>query len=283
MFYAKEIPKEVDINSFSVYAFDKDNTITPANEAIGDTLLDELIAIMRRKYVVILTARNMQTCEEHIVTPLRNHIQSRIFDVIAQNLVFGCSNGSEIYTYSPGTKEFTRVVNGTLPGSLANKKEFEKLIPEMATILGVPASGMSFEQRSPTMWAFVCIPRNASNEERKEFDPTRNKRQSAIDSIYAKLPPLESWKNYEILPAGSTSIDIALHDKKAWMENLIRLLGYEPKQNEVIFFGDWFDWGNDTPVQWIETITVVHVENPENTQEILKNFKKPDIIANYIS
>lgn len=86
--------------------------------------------------------------------------------------------------------------------------------------------------------------------------------------------------DFEIIPAGSTSIDIAIYDKKAGMNHIIdyfykkqdteKPMRFNPKN--VIFFGDGFDGWNDTSVEGVEHITLVCVKNEHNTQEILSKY-----------
>lgn len=261
----------MDINSFELFAFDKDHTITPANAEIQGEMIDMLLRIMREKVVVILTARDIETCRQHIIEPIRARVSERIFSHIIGRLVLGCSNGSQIFRYQRESRDY--VLQHELSGEIAPSSEFSKLIPDMARILWVDAEKMYFERRSATMGTFVCIPRDSTSEQRQAFDSDRSKRQAAIDAIYDRLPPLPDGKSYEILPAGATSIDLALHNKKAGMEHVLETLGYAGQGEDVIFFGDGFDGGNDTPVAMIQDIAVVHVKSPENTAAILSDFR----------
>lgn len=140
--------------------------------------------------------------------------------------------------------------------------------------MGVDAAHMSFEPRSATMGTFVCIPRDSSSEVRNAFDPDKRRRRAAIQAIREQLPALPDDKEYEILPAGSTSIDVGLHDKKAGMEHIIQSLKSQNQYGNTVFFGDGFDGGNDTPVAAVMGIAVVHVRDTENTAAILGGLKE---------
>lgn len=125
------------------------------------------------------------------------------------------------------------------------------------------------------MGAFSCIPRNSNDKERKNFDPDKSKRKKAAAYISEKISPIAS--NIEVLAAGSTSIDISLHDKGSGMRHIMEYLKNSEENlgefhpQKLVFFGDGFDGGNDTPIASIEEITVVQVKNKENTREILES------------
>lgn len=129
---------------------------------------------------------------------------------------------------------------------------------------------MQMEQRSPTM-AAICPPRTLTNEERKSFDPTGEKRKNFITKIREEQIFPE---NYEIIPGGSTSIDIGLYDKESGMRHLIRHFGYSQENHgQILFFGDGFP-GNDSPVLKIPGINIVRVDNEKITEKILGNLKQ---------
>lgn len=81
-------------------------------------------------------------------------------------------------------------------------------------------------------------PRDISDEERKNFDPTGERRRQAISEI---ISANIFDKNCEIIPGGSTSIDIGLYDKESGMRHLINFFKYSPeKYGQIAFFGDGF-------------------------------------------
>lgn len=105
------LPKNNHNNDFSkhfhweninILAFDKDNTITPANKPILPEMADLLAKLTHYKNVVILTARDFEICQKHILEIIKNH------NVNFQNLIFGCSNGSQIFRYNRKKQEYIR-------------------------------------------------------------------------------------------------------------------------------------------------------------------------------
>lgn len=75
---------------------------------------------------------------------------------------------------------------------------------------------MTIEKRSDTMLSLVCIPRNSTKEERNNFDPDKQKR-IFYGNILKKYFPLG-----EIVPGGSTTIDITLCTKYDGLQHIYR-------------------------------------------------------------
>lgn len=267
-FFKNWLPeRKIDINSIKIVAFDKDNTITPANCEIEDNMAKKIISLIKNRYVVILTARDINVCKNHIISWIQKNFgenQKQHLD----RIILGCSNGSQIYTFNKNTWDYELV--SQLEWKLVDEKNFKKAVSIVANELNLDEEKMYFEIRSETMAVIACIPREAPKEERKNFDPTMEKRKLAIEKIRHLFP-----EGYELIAGGSTSIDIGLYDKKSGMEHLIKYFfkKFNHTNKEVVFFGDNFDGGNDAPVENVKDIYIVKVKNPDETEEILtKNF-----------
>lgn len=236
---------------FTIFIFDKDGTLTPHNQPMTEEFAGGFRDFVDKKQCVILTARDFDVCNDQILAPLgtwHEHL-----------LTLACSNGSEIYTHD--STDWRQV--SKLPGDLHEQMD---AINAAETILKnyLEKDTLHFEFRSEGMGAFVCIPRGSSREERDAFDPDKQKRVEAIEKIRHLFP-----SSYEIIPGGQTSIDVSLMNKKHWLEHVIEYLGVEKK--EIVYFGDSFDNGNDTPILSVESITTVAVQSPEDTFSILCN------------
>ena len=142
------------------------------------------------------------------------------------------------------------------------KEFFDEIGKKLARELNAP--DLYFEQRSETMGTFVCISRASSDEERKNFDPNGDRRRAAIQKFRHFFP-----NKYEVIPGGKTSIDVSLYNKEAGMRHLLEYFQYLPC-GDVVFFGDGFDGGNDTPIENIPNVLSVKVENYQQTQDLLK-------------
>lgn len=244
--------------NINILAFDKDNTITPANKPMLSEMAEILARLTQEKIVVILTARDFEICQNHILEIIKN------YKVNFQNLILGCSNGSQIFRYNHKKQEYVR----------ASELVWELDISRANEALGVLRKSLhpdlQFEKRSNTMGAFFP-PRDISDKERKNFDPTGERRKKAIEELVSLRIFSE---NCEIIPGGSTSIDVGIYDKEAGMRHLINFFKYSPeKYGQIAFFGDGFP-GNDAPVKNIDGIHIFPVKNPDETLKKLQNFSE---------
>ncbi len=241
-----------------IFAFDKDNTITPANKEINSEMAEVIARLTHDKVVVILTARDFGICQKHILEVIKQ------YNINFKNLIFGCSNGSQIYRFHKNKQEYIRA------SELKGELDVSRVDEALAILRENLHPDIQFERRSNTMGAFFP-PRTLSDEERKNFDPTGEKRKKAIDLLMeAKIFP----ENCEIITAGSTSIDIGLYNKESGMRHLINHFQYTPdKYGKIAFFGDGFP-GNDAPVGNIDGINIFPVKNPHETLAILQDFSQ---------
>lgn len=265
MRYNFSLPEQEDINNFKLLAFDKDNTLTPANKPMQEKMAEFLSKITRsNKVITILTARDYEICKQHILDPMEP------YDFNPKNLILGCSNGSQIYTFNEKKKDYE--MSSWLVWDLEHSLSPDK-IKRAIDILSVEFGhkNVLYVPRSATMWVFACLPRDVSDEERKNFDPDNSKRNRAIELLRKeKIFP----ESFELIAGGSISIDVGLYNKKSWMEHIIRNGKYEKNRDKVIFFWDNFDGGNDTPVESVEWISVIKVKDPDNTLEILQKLNR---------
>lgn len=256
--FHNHIPQDLYFENVAVIACDKDNTITPANKPMDPGMAKVLSDITRQKIVVILTARDFATCQKQILEHIAEHNPN------FSRLIFGCSNGSQIFRFNPRKGEFVKKSELQWDIEIDSKKE--QLFQMANEFFG--RDDMQIEQRSSTM-AAICPPRTLTDQERKNFDPTGEKRKNFIAKIReAKIFP----ENYEIIVGGSTSIDIGLYDKESGMRHLIKYFGYSIENHgQILFFGDGFP-GNDSPVLRIPGINIVKVDNEKVTEKILGDF-----------
>lgn len=184
--------------------------------------------------------------------------------------MFGCSNGTEIYSYSSEHKDYIRSsILAKLEAENQKEKEewYKEAVKIVSEILG--RDDVNYEVRSETMGVIVCLPRDASEEERKAFDPDKKKRRKCISAIKHLFP-----ENYDIVAGGSTSIDIGTFNKRAGMMHLRQNQDWEHGEDKtILYFGDnFFEHGNDASVAGLQGVTCVAVTCAEDTLRLLQNF-----------
>ena len=227
----------------NIFIFDKDGTITAPNKPLEKKYSECLAWLLEEKQVIILTARDFSICKEHIL------------DILPENwdyshLIFACSNGSEIYKRIHDS--YTCI--SSLPWNIHEHIEIiEKYIQKINSIENTQ---LFLEKRSDSMVSVICMPRETSLAERRDFDPDRVKRWKIIKQLLDLLPTLE------ILPWWSTSIDISLYSKYDWLQHIYKELWISYR--EALYFGDSFENdGNDITIlrDPIEAIEVSSYEN----------------------
>ena len=226
-----------------VFLFDKDGTLTLPNQSLDEAWSFFLSELLKTKKCILLTARDFKTISEQILGKLPE-------DTLLQNLIFWCSNGSEIYEWSHG-KEYKKV--SSLPGNIqAYLPDIQKWVDSINKQNQIH---ITIEPRSDTMIALVCIPRDSSKEERENFDPNKKKRNSYGDILKWFFP---SW---EIIPGWSTTIDVSLCTK---YDGLIHLYKYYHfwSSDAIYFWDNFWEYGNDAPIL-SDQIPAVNIDTVE--------------------
>lgn len=72
-FSINRLPQSARWDTIRILAFDKDETITPANKPIQPEMAAKLACLTRDKVVVILTARDIETCQKQILDEIKQH------------------------------------------------------------------------------------------------------------------------------------------------------------------------------------------------------------------
>ena len=253
MLYRGKLP-DVNFENIRILAFDKDDTITPPNRAMESPMAEEIKRLTVNRYILILTARDIETCRAQILSAMEQVREGK------NRVVFACCNGSQIYDFDNEKKDY--LLKSALTGQLESQEFFDEIGKKLAEELGAP--DLYFERRSDTMGTFVCISRDSTDEQRKNFDPDGERRSAAIKKFRHLFP-----NEYEVIPGGKTSIDVSLYNKEAGLRHLLEYFQY-PLYGDVVFFGDGFDGGNDTPVENIPSVLSVKVENYQQTLDLLK-------------
>ncbi len=244
-----------------LFAFDKDGTITPPNSPLSKESAYFLANFLEQHNISILTARDIKTCQEHIIDPLIQENPS----MDLTKITLACSNGSEIFAFQKN--EYKKVSTDTYALWLKGGDWFDlkQTCNQALRITKTIFPQATIEIRWDFFIAIPCILRSASVQERNSLDPNAEKRQQIITQLKEIFPDF-----FEILPGGKTTIDIALINKEYGMRHLMKYFKIT-NPNEIHYFGDSFDGGNDEPVKNIEGIHIHEVKNLDETFEILKN------------
>ena len=83
MLYRGKLP-DVNFENIRILAFDKDDTITPPNRAMESPMAEEIKRLTVNRYILILTARDIDTCRAQILEPMEQVCERK------DRVIFAC-------------------------------------------------------------------------------------------------------------------------------------------------------------------------------------------------
>ncbi len=256
-----------------VFVFDIDGTLTEPNQDIFGEHANILSKLSHEKKIIILTARDFQTVESHILKYLPKETNW-------ENWLIAGANGWQTAKYSG--EEFCEYESiYEMPRDFRAKicSDFEAIkhswiIPHLHT-------WASIEDRISNL-TVVVVPRfrtdihtweqsKISREERAAADPDKIVRSEIVRLLRAQND--EVAREYEWMISGATSIDIksigALKGHN--LEKILMLAQYQGKK--VVFFGDEITlWGDESIPRVLPNVMSVEVRSFHQTYSFLNPF-----------
>lgn len=220
----------------ALVAFDLDDTLAPSKGAISPRIAGQLLALLRRVDVAIISGGNEQQFRSQVIARLED---AEAADIARLHLLPTC-----------GTRYLRHDGNDFTPLYAHDLTDEEKTgaltaLREEAERLGLWEAepwGDILEDRGSQI-TFSALGQKAPRDAKHEWDPSGAKRGALRDAVAARLPGLE------VRSGGSTSIDItrAGIDKAYGMRQLAEHTGIP--LTSMLFYGDRLDeGGNDYPV-----------------------------------
>lgn len=262
-----------DIVWSDVFVFDIDGTLTEPNQDILREHANILSKLSHEKKIIILTARDFQTVESHILRYLPKETNWG-------NWLIAGANGGQTAKYSgAGFCEYESIYE--MPRDFRAKicSDFEMIkhswaIPQLHAWANI-------EDRISNL-TIVVVPRfctdistweqsKISREERAAADPDKIIRSEIIRLLQAQNN--EVAREYEWMISGATSIDIksigALKGHN--LEKILTLAQYQGKK--VVFFGDEITlWGDESIPRVLPDVMSVEVWLFHQTYSFLTPF-----------
>lgn len=218
-------------------AFDLDDTLAPSKSPIDQRIADQLLALLRRVDVAIISGGNEQQFRSQVIARLGDAAPA---DLSRLHLLPTCGTRylrhdgvgfDTVYAHDLSDEEKTAAMQ-------ALREESERL-----GLWEQNPWGEILEDRGSQI-TFSALGQKAPGDAKHAWDPSGAKRAQLRDAVAARLPELE------VRSGGSTSIDITragidkAHGMKALAEHTGIALG------EMLFYGDRLDeGGNDYPVK----------------------------------
>lgn len=240
----------------ALVAFDLDDTLAPSKSPIPTSMLEQLVALLERRPVCIISGGQYGQFRAQILDRLP---ASSVPLLDRLHLMPTC--GTQYWRYEDG--EWVQRYAENLTEE--ERHEAFAVVEEEARRLGLWESetwGPILEDRGSQI-TFSALGQEAPVDAKKAWDPDGAKKECLRAAVAARLPELE------VRSGGSTSVDITRRgiDKAYGMRKLAELTGIAPA--DMLFIGDRLDeGGNDFPViavgvrtravsDWEETVDVV--------------------------
>ena len=234
--------------------FDMDDTLADSFTPPSAEILDKVLELSRRLPVAIMSGAAFERMERDILKRVPKEPVDAQFYVFSDNAaqchIWRKHRWQEAYTFPLSPQERTAI-----------KQALESTIKESGVFAHTPHAPRILDRE--TSVAFTALPHGASQDEKRAWDPTGEKRQKLIMVLRTKLP------DYEVLIGGKTTIDVTrLGITKAYgVEWFAKDLGLETA--DCLFIGDGFyAGGNDAAV--IPTgIQTREISSPQETEEVI--------------
>ena len=238
-------------------AFDLDDTLAPSKSAIDPRIAAQLLALLRRVDVAIISGGNEQQFLTQVISQLGN---ADAVDLGRLHLLPTCGTR---YLRHDGVG-FDTVYAHDL--SDEQKSAALHALREEAERLGLWEQspwGEILEDRGSQI-TFSALGQSAPVDAKREWDPDGAKKNALRQAVAARVPELE------VRSGGSTSVDITRKgiDKAYGMRRLSEQTGIA--LSDMLFYGDRLDPdGNDRPVLDMGEVACVAVTDWEDTADRL--------------
>lgn len=244
-------------------AFDLDGTLAESKQRVTFDMGELLGEMLQKMPLAILSGASFAQFETQLLPTIPD-------DAHLQNLYLFPTNAARCSVYKDGTwqtqydKSFDALQKRRIMQALSEAMEecgFTEDIPRPKEW------GERIEDRG-TQITFSALGQKAPPDEKKRWDPTREKRKPLYDALVKRLPDFSVGLN------ATTSIDITQKgiNKAYGIRQLVHITGISV--SEMLYVGDALnEGGNDAVV--LETGVHTHeVFGPEETATLIKNILK---------
>nr|WP_314845945.1 HAD-IIB family hydrolase [uncultured Microbacterium sp.] len=224
------------MNSPALVAFDLDDTLAPSKGAISGRIADQLLALLSKVDVAIISGGNEAQFRSQVIAQLGDAdpaVVARLHLLPTCGTRYLRHNGTDfepLYAHDLSAEQKADAL-------LALREEAERL-----GLWEAEPWGDILEDRGSQI-TFSALGQKAPRDAKHDWDPTGAKREALRAAVAPRLPGLE------VRSGGSTSIDItqAGIDKAYGMRQLVDHTGIP--LTSMLFYGDRLDeGGNDYPV-----------------------------------
>ena len=281
----------IDDYGSPVIVCDMDDTITKANLRIEDKNLWVIIDMLRAGVRFgVLSGVSRKRIEEQFLTPLMEAVPEDE-KAILNNLIIGSDSGTQIYRYDPGRDDFICIFSMDIKEEIGPDKysKIQSIVDECIETCGMremlheklgwsfdgPSWGKfkaeCFDEREVngriSQVAFMVLGKNATSEEKKEFQAKGGKALRHEYEKYMQKRFREEGLKLTTKVSGKSSIDITLPGIDKGFGFAAMAAPFAAHINSMIFFGDALGRDkNDEPV-FRQAHKVVNVGDPADVRE----------------
>jgi len=233
--------------------FDLDDTLADSFSPPTDAVLEKLVSLARSVPVAIMSGAAYERMERDIVKRINHPDIERFYvfsDTSARCHLLKNGKWRSIYDFEIAPQDRQRIT-----GSI------KEAIKETDIFRGEHDGSRILDRE--TSVAFAALPVDATQHEKRAWDPDSAKRTKLMNVMREKIP------EFEIFIGGKTTIDVTLEGitKKYGVTWLAKELGLEPR--EMIFVGDGFYEGGNDAVVIPTGIQTLETQGPAETLEII--------------
>lgn len=239
--------------------FDLDDTLAESFTPPTEQILNKLLRLAQKLPIAIMSGAAFERMQRDILARIpTGPTEATLYvfsDGAAQCHVWKKDTWKAAYTFPLSTEEREHVKTA-ITSALAENDIFGD------------ASNTSRILDRETSVAFTALPAGATQDEKKAWDPTGEKRHHLMEVLRAKLP------DYEVVIGGKTTIDVTrLGITKAYgVEWLSKETGIPA--STMLFIGDGFyPGGNDAAVIPTGIVTRT-ITSPKETEDIIDDLLK---------
>ncbi|HRH22941.1 MAG TPA: HAD-IIB family hydrolase [Candidatus Paceibacterota bacterium] len=236
-----------------LFIFDIDNTLTESRTPMDAEMADLICTLLKEKRVALISGGTLDQFQKQCLTSLS-------CVPCFKNLILLPTTGALLYTWN-GTSWVKRYEYSL------SRQDRESVYEGLSRVLGMsPEELASFIDDRGTQITYSGLGKNASPEEKKQWDPHQEKRRSIVEKLK------HSIKKLHMALGGTTSIDFTGYgiDKAFGVSKVLEYLSLDP--HETLFVGDaLYKGGNDEPVKRLAVETRI-TGGPEETKQIIRSF-----------
>lgn len=241
-------------------AFDLDGTLAESKQPLEASMGALLGRLLEKMPVAIMSGAGFPQFEIQVLpaVPEVSHIE---------RLYIFSTNAGQCYTYKDGRWQplYDRTFN------VSEKERIMQALKESLAETGLdhipgrnPEWGEQIEDRGSQI-TFSALGQKAPVEEKKKWDPTREKRKPLYDALVRQLPDFSLGLN------AATSIDITQKgvSKAYGVQKLVEFTGISV--SDMLYVGDALSEGGNDSVVIPTGVHTVEVFGPQDTARVIED------------